>query len=453
MNVRLSIGLQGRQSIAIAPQVIQSIRLLQFGHDELQDFLAEQAERNPLIAVTTDRPKEAARPAPAPTGGGRREAAGEGEGERSFEDYCAAQVSLREHLHDQAGMTFRDPVERLIAVELIEAIDADGYLRRDLDEIADRLGTAEARVEAVLARVQGFDPVGVAARDLAECLALQLRERNRLDPAMAAMLTRLDLLASYDLRQLTRVCGVDMEDIGAMAREIRSLDPRPGRRFDCDPVLPALPDILVTSGPDGSHAVELNPALLPRVLINRQYYATITANRLGAQDKRFVMDCMASARWLARNLDQRARTILKVATEIVARQADFFRHGVDHMRPLSLRDVAEVVGIHESTVCRAISNKFMLTDRGLFELKYFFSNSIAATDGGDSHCSETVRHRIAALVALEEADTVLSDDAIAAELRKAGIDIARRTIAKYRDMLNIPSSLRRRRQKQVEAFA
>ncbi|APZ55224.1 RNA polymerase factor sigma-54 [Salipiger abyssi] len=472
MQLRHEVGVFTKQTVAITSQVIQSIRILQLSANELDDFLRDQAERNPLMEVvgqSSDADVAApstslnapAASAPAPERGasggdgmgmggtGSRAALGERD-DNGIERYLAAEISLRDHLNRQAAMTFRDPAEAMIAVELIESLDQSGYLGKNVKSICRRLGTTEERVEQVLKRVQGFEPAGIAARSLAECLEIQLREKNRFDPAMACMIENLPLLAKYDLRKLAKLCGVDLEDIAEMAAEIRDLDPRPGRQFDTTPTPPALPDVIVRSAEDGGYQVELNTALLPRVLVNRQYYAEITAGKLGSKDKRFVVDCMKNATWLARNVDQRARTILNVATEIVTQQEAFLKHGVEHLKPLNLSDVAETVGVHVSTVCRAISNKFLMTDRGLYELRFFFTNSIASVDGEGDLSSETVRHKIAALVNAETAKTVLSDEAIVSELRKGGIDIARRTVAKYRDIMNIPSSLQRRRQKQAE---
>ncbi|WP_161555902.1 RNA polymerase factor sigma-54 [Mangrovicoccus ximenensis] len=383
------------------------------------------------------------------TGGGARGVSDD----NGIERYLAGEVSLRDALLQQAAMAFRAPADIAIATDIIDSLDEAGYLTRKTKMIARRLACTPERVEDVLAVIQGFEPAGIGARSLSECLAIQLRERNRYDPAMACLLDNLPLLAKYDLKKLAKLCGVDMEDITAMAAEIRELDPRPGRRFDTAPVPPALPDVLVRRGRDGSWRVELNSELLPRVLVNRQYYSEITAGKLGAEDKLFVVDCMRDATWLARNVDQRAQTILKVSTEIVAQQQAFLDRGVEHLRPLNLADVAEKVGVHVSTVCRAISGKYLMTDRGLFELKFFFSNSVGATEGEEESSSETVRHRIQAMVAAETAATVLSDEAIVQELRKGGIDIARRTVAKYRDILSIPSSLQRRRMKKAEAYA
>jgi len=293
----------------------------------------------------------------------------------------------------------------------------------------------------------------VCARNLTECVALQLRERDRFDPAMQALVAHLDLVAKRDLAALRRTCGVDEEDLTEMIAEIRRLNPKPGLAFGSTLVQPIVPDVFVRAGADGGWTVELNSDSLPKVLVNQRYYAEIAGTARSAAEKTYLADCLQTASWLIRALDQRARTILKVATEIVRQQDGFFVHGVQHLRPLNLKTVADAIGMHESTVSRVTANKYMATNRGIFELKYFFTSAIAAADGGEAHSAEAVRHRIKQLIDAERPDAVLSDDTIVDRLRAAGIDIARRTVAKYREAMRIPSSVQRRRDKQVSTGA
>jgi RNA polymerase sigma-54 factor len=300
-------------------------------------------------------------------------------------------------------------------------------------------------VEAVRQRMMAFDPVGMFARSLAECLAAQLREANRLDPCMVALLENLDHLGRREMKPLMALCQVDWEDLQQMIVELRALDPKPGANWDSAALPPVIPDVLMRAAPGGDWLLELNPDTMPRVLVNEAFYARISkvAER---EDRQFMSERLATANWLVKSLQQRAQTILKVASEIVRRQDGFFRHGVSHLRPLILRDIAEEVTLHESTVSRVTANKYIATPRGIFELKYFFTTAIAGA-GGESHSAEAVRHRIRAMVGAERPDEVLSDDAIVATLRKEGVDIARRTVAKYRDALRIPSSVQRKREK------
>jgi RNA polymerase sigma-54 factor len=305
----------------------------------------------------------------------------------------------------------------------------------------------------VLAVLQGFDPPGVCARNLTECLAIQLKERNRFDPAMQALVAHLDLLAKRDLAALRRLCGVGEEDLTDMIGEIRKLNPKPGLAFGSVQMQPIVPDVFVRSGPNGAFAIELNSDTLPKVLVNQIYHAELAKTAKNDKDKSYLADCLQTATWLMRALDQRAKTILKVSTEIVRQQDAFFLHGVQHLRPLNLKTIADAIGMHESTVSRVTANKYMATNRGIFELKYFFTSAIASADGGEAHSAEAVRHRIRQLIDAETPDCVLSDDTIVEKLRGAGIDIARRTVAKYREAMRIASSVQRRREKQTSLGA
>lgn len=492
------INLRQAQSLVMTPQLMQSIRLLQFTHVELERFIDEEVERNPLIEraeapeaaaqrgdgedrpdehgpdgwsaeamsgrldsslenVFPDDPGASDRIGPdlsaqwkSAAGAGRIATAGSGDFD--LEEVAAAAVTLGEHVGEQIAFAFADPGARLIARELADALDEAGYLSAGTEEVAARLGTDTESVEAVLAVCRGFDPPGLFARNLAECLATQLAARDRLDPAMRALVDNLDLLARRDFAALGRICGVDEADLVDMLAEIRTLDPKPGTAFSSATADRIVPDVVVRPAGDGGWSVELNPETLPRVLVDQAYFATVSAHASG-KERQFLSECLQSANWLARSLDQRARTIVKVASEIVRQQDGFLVHGVRHLRPLNLRTVAEATGMHESTVSRVTANKYMMTPRGTFELRYFFSAAIASAEGGDAHSSEAVRHRIRQLVAEEEAAAVLSDDAIVDLLRGDGIDIARRTVAKYREGMNIPSSVQRRREKKALANA
>lgn len=367
----------------------------------------------------------------------------------SLEAYAAAEIGLRDHLIAQLTLAIADPADRLIGQALIDGIDEAGYFTEDIDEIADKLAASPARVESVLTLIQSFDPDGVGARTLAECLAIQLRGKDRFDPAMQALVSNLELVAKSDVVALRKVCGVDDEDIADMLAEIRKLDPKPGRAFGGAPVQPIIPDVIVRALPDGSWHVELNSEVLPRVLVNQTYATRVARIKGNDSDKSFLSDCLQTAHWLTKSLEQRARTILKVASEIVRHQDAFFAHGVEYLRPLNLKIIADAIGMHESTVSRVTSNKYMTTPRGLFELKYFFTASIASHIGGEAYSAEAVRFRIKQMIDREDPAAILSDDAIVARLKAVDVDIARRTVAKYRESLRIPSSVERRRVKAV----
>jgi RNA polymerase sigma-54 factor len=486
------------QTLVMTPQLMQAIKLLQLSSVDLAAYVEGELERNPLLERAgeaeaegsfegegapaageasedgLDRDNPAAieevldagienvfpdevaagpeRPGDRPHG--YSDWANVGAGGSDLDDYnleafVSADKTLAQHLAEQLALAIADPARRMIGQHLIDLVDEAGYIAGDLGAVAERLGAPLAEVEAVLAVLQGFDPPGVCARSLAECLAIQLKERDRFDPAMQALVAHLDLVAKRDFAALRRICGVDEEDLADMLAELRRLNPKPGHAFGSAPVQPIVPDVFVRRAPDGGWLVELNNDTLPKVLVNQSYFAAVSKTARSEKDKSYLSNCFQSATWLVRALDQRARTILKVATEIVRQQDGFFAHGVQHLRPLNLKNVADAIGMHESTVSRVTANKYMATHRGIFEMKYFFSSAIAAADGGAAHSAEAVRHRIRQLIEAESPSAVLSDDTIVEKLKEVGIDIARRTVAKYREAMRIPSSVQRRREKQA----
>ncbi len=369
------------------------------------------------------------------------------EATNDIEGRLSREKTLREHLGEQLSLDIDEPAERLIGLHLIDLLDEAGWLQGDLASVAQSLGCSLEQVEKVLAKLQSFDPPGVFARDLRECLALQLRERGRLDPPMEALLDNLEALARRDKTRLLKVCGVDAETLAGMVAEIRSLNPKPAQSFVHEVVQTMTPDILMRPHPDGGWMLELNPETLPRVLVNTEYYTRISRQMRTKEEREYVNERFQSANWLVKALHQRATTILKVAREIVVQQDAFFAHGVEHLKPLVLRDIADAIQMHESTVSRVTTNKFIATPRGTFELKYFFTSAIQSVDGRAAHSAEAVRFRIKSLIENESPQAVLSDDRIVDILKQDGIDIARRTVAKYRESMRIASSVERRRMK------
>lgn len=505
MAIGPRLDLRQTTSLVMTPQLRQAIKLLQFSNLEVSAFVEQELERNPLLErdETTDGgpleraaldqmpvavngadtatlasaetlPSEGAAPLDvdysnsydaggAADGGPMEYGRGEyGRGEygrggrsdfsdddRGIDEAAEQKPNLHAHLSEQLRLGIDDPKDRLIGAYLIALLCPAGRLTAAPEDIAAALKAPLEQVEAVRARMMRFDPVGLFARDLKECLAVQLAEKDRLDPAMATLLENLELLARRELRQLCNLCGVDMDDMTDMIAELRRLDPKPAAGFDADAAITVVPDVLMRGAPDGGWLLELNPETLPRVLVNQSFHARVMP-RADRAEKNFLAEQLQSASWLVKSLQQRAQTILKVAAEIVRRQEDFMHHGISHLRPLILRDVAEQVEMHESTISRVTANKYIATPRGVFELKFFFTTAINSTSG-ESHSSESVRHRIRALVEAETAEDVLSDDAIVSALRKEGVDIARRTVAKYRDALHIPSSVQRKREKAAMA--
>lgn len=488
------------QGLVITPQLQQAIKLLQLSNLELEAFVEGELERNPLLQRDEGDPSGdgSAEPTEAvpssdaaelqftePSGEAERamdartedlydDAPGERDAERKrdageageqpgLSDWSRAgngggmdgedmerpdtrDVTLWEHLQAQASSAGFSAADHAIALTLIDATDEGGYLRGELQEIADRLGVDLERIEAVLTVCHGFEPTGVMARSAPECLKLQLIERNRFDPAMAALLDNLELLARRDLPALRKVCGVDADDLTDMITELKALTPRPGAGFGGEPAQTVVPDVHVRPDPAGGWRVELNSETLPRLLMDKRYHGVVAAGARSETERAYVAECAAQASWLVKSLDQRAKTILKVASEIVRQQDAFLAFGVEFLRPLTLKTVADAIEMHESTVSRVTSNKYVATPRGVFELKFFFTAAIQSSDGGASHSAEAVRHRIKAMIDNEAADgDVLSDDRIVEILNETGIDIARRTVAKYREALRIPSSVQRRR--------
>ncbi|MBK8210220.1 MAG: RNA polymerase factor sigma-54 [Rhodospirillales bacterium] len=494
------LDLRQTQSLVMTPQLQQAIKLLQFSSLELAAYVDSQLEQNPLLerddfADTPENGAESPAVEPAanaadgeplfvdtavdgshtedfldldfsdnlfdadhadgsfgssdPLGAGGWQGRG-----GSFEDYdastddigCGA-ISLRDHLAGQLAMEINDPIDRIIGANLIDMLDQAGYLIGDIGQVAEALGCGIDRVEAVLARVQEFEPTGVFARSLAECLRLQLDERGWIDDAMLKLLQNLEAVGRRDWSALMRLCGVGGEQLQKMVAQIRALNPKPALVFDYVVAQPMIPDVLMRQQPGGGWIVELNSETLPRVLVNNRYHAQVCRNISRREEKQYVNECLQSANWLVKSLHQRATTILKVATEIIRQQQDFFVSGVESLKPMVLRDIAEAIGMHESTVSRVTSNKFMATPRGIFELKYFFTHAIGGSAGGDAHSAESVRWRIKKMIDAELSNAILSDDSLAEALQKQGIDVARRTVAKYREAMRIPSSVQRRREK------
>lgn len=483
MRIGPSLIMASRQTLAMTPQLQQAIKLLQFSHLELAAFIQQELEKNPLLSegapedgpgpdievvkveAPTDTADALAAAAPALAEADERwtrefaDRGGDGAATRNAQrddlpdalDFVAERPrSLAAYILEQLELIFADASERRIALKLAEGLDEAGYCRLEAPAVAEAVGVAVDVVERIWARLRQIEPAGLFARNLAECLAAQLAERNRLDPAMKALLDNLDFVAAGELGQLRRRCGVDEEDLRDMLTELRTLDPRPGQAFDFEPIQPVAPDLTLTpakdaeTGEEGWH-IELNTEALPRVLVDRHYHATLMKGARAKPDRDFVAERFQSANWLVKTLEQRATTILKVAREIVRQQDGFFRHGVSALRPLVLRDIAIATELHESTVSRVTSNKYIATPRGIFELKYFFTSALPSRTPGATVSSESVRSRIRHLVGGESSNQPLSDDRIVDLLKDEGVEIARRTVAKYREAMRIPSSAERRR--------
>ncbi|MFM5931372.1 MAG: RNA polymerase factor sigma-54 [Novosphingobium sp.] len=485
------------QSLVMTPQLQQAIKLLALSNLEIETFIGEALESNPLLEIGERAPGEGPS-AETDLADLRRtsleaspvdQLIGEARGgedrpldvdssaldiDRDTGDWGAAASSygaedlpgidergeggptLAEHLDRQIGLSGATPRESMIARAIVDRLDDAGYLADPLRDLADSLGVPLGAVESALVLVQSFDPTGVGSRNLGECLALQAREANRYDPCMARLLDNLDLLARGELPRLKRMCGVDDEDFADMLAELRGYDPKPGLRFASDGGDPVTPDVLVTARPDGGWDVAINQETLPRLIVNRSYYVEmrgVCGGRDGGREERgWLSEKLADANWLVKALDQRQKTILKVASEIVKQQEGFFRHGVSQLKPLTLRTVAETIEMHESTVSRVTSNKYLMCPRGTFELKYFFTSGVASADGEGAASAEAVKAAIKQLIDAEDPKAILSDDTLVDLLKAKGFDLARRTVAKYREAIGLGSSVQRRRQKALASI-
>ena len=488
------LDIRQTQSLVMTPQLQQAIKLLAASNLEIESFIAEALEANPLL--DTGGPADAGEPerielaappgedAPADqlmlAGGGEGDApldlaavdrdfdTGDGDGPTmrdaewgaagasggdfddlpDWEQLRAAEITLTEHLEGQLGAAASDPRTLAIARHIIGLLDEAGYLTIALDEVADDLGVDIFEAKAGLRLVQSLDPSGVGARNLAECIAIQAREADRYDPCMKALIDNLDLVARGEVERLKRLCRVDDEDFADMLRELRSYNPRPGLAFAPSDSSSVVPDILVTANAAGGWDIALNEDTLPKLIVNRGYFVELNAGAASRESQSWLKEKLADAHWLIRALDQRQKTILKTAAEIVRQQDGFFRRGVAELRPLTLREVAEKIEMHESTVSRVTSNKYLACARGTFELKYFFTSGVASADG-EGASSAAIKARIKALIDAETVENILSDQQLAEMLQKEGFDLARRTVAKYREAIGLGSSAERRRAKKL----
>ncbi len=500
MALSTRLGIKQSQNLVMTPQLMQSIKLLQYNHLELSAFVEAELEKNPLlervspdenvknddlpqgseknsadqltgdeaidfdansIAGSLDSDSESLFPEQtslADAGNGNDltlnsssgNSLGSSDNDFSVEMMEDIDITLANHLRQQLGHFDLTPIQSHICLHLIDLLDDAGYITVENADICLQLNAEEADVNIAIDAIQNMEPSGIGARNLRECLALQLRDKNRLDPWTELVLDNLDLIAQHNLAKLRKVTMISEEDILDIIKDIKSLDPKPGLAFGFTPTQTAIPDVYITKNAQGEWRVELNTQSLPNVLVNEKYYAEIKSLATKEDDKVFLNEKLQDASWLVKSLDQRARTILNVSREIVRQQDSFFNHGITHLKPLNLNVIAEAIDMHESTISRVTSNKFMATPRGVFDMRYFFSSAIQNADGEQSVASHSVKHRIKALVDEESPKAILSDDAIVKKLKLSGIDVARRTVAKYREALNIPSSVERRRIKKQQ---
>jgi len=460
------LDLRQSQNLVMTPQLQQAIKLLQLNNVEISEFIEEEIAQNPLLEKKESDPSESnasenietkennspsddfdAGSAMADIGAGGN--SGFDKLDNVFENSISRPETLRDHLVEQLHVSFTETRDQMIAALLIDQLDEAGYMRTSTPDLVEKFGCSPERLDRVLSVMKQFDPTGVFAGSLEECLSLQLEEQKKLDQPTKILLDNLKMLADHDHKKLAETCGVNETYLQDMIEDIRSLNPKPAGDFDHIVVQTAVPDVLMkrlAKNLGGGWRVELNSDTLPKVLVNNVYYKEIAKTATQKKDKEYLSNQLSSANWLVRSLDQRAQTILKVASEIVEQQDAFFNYGIEFLKPLTLKDIAEEIDMHESTVSRVTNNKYIGTPRGIFELKYFFSTALISEDG-KSYSAESIRARIQTLTDEESPKAILSDDKIVDILKSEGIDIARRTVAKYRESLKIPSSVQRRKEK------
>ena len=494
------LDLRQSQSLVMTPQLQQAIRLLAASNLEIETFISDALEANPLLeagAVSSenrgepgesdDIPREeftadqligqaqgeteapldldtaaldrdrdtgdgASGPAAADAEwGAAASSAGMGEALPDLEQTQEATTTLADHLNEQVGPVAKDARQAFIARHIVGLLDEAGYLPFDLREVATDLGVSLSMAKDALKVVQSLDPSGVGARSLSECLAIQARDADRYDPCMAALIDHLEWVARGEVAKLKRICGVDDEEFADMLSELRSYDPKPGLSYGSNLASAIVPDVLLSDNAKGGWDVTINEDTLPRLVVNRSYYVELNDGSPDPEAQSWLKEKLADAHWLIKALDQRQKTILKTAAEIVKKQDGFFRKGVSELKPLTLREIAEEIDMHESTVSRVTSNKYLHCERGTFELKYFFSSGVASADG-EGASAEAIKARIKALTDGEDPKKVLSDQKLVDLLKEEGFDLARRTVAKYREAIGIGSSAQRRRQKKLDGL-
>lgn len=477
MALAPKLEIKQTQSLKLTPQLRQAISLLQMTNLELSEFVEQELSSNPLLEREDDILQSSEENlSEAETEeefindfdeqSSFDDFGSDTEGYNSFEnadwsnyrqakahinadddfDYISERLQSEKSLFDiikeQIDLYFKDNREKIYAFILLEHLDASGYFTADLATIATKLKISISKLQKILNKMKQFEPSGIFAQNLAECLKIQLEDLGELSPSMQMLLDNLPLLAEQKYDKLCQLCDCKPEQIKSMVSKIKKLNPKPasawGNVFNPN----VIPDVIVSRGSSGEYRVDLNPLSLPKLLINHRYYAEIKTNKSAS---RYLKENMGRASFLIKAMHSRATSILRIAEEIVLRQYHFLEKGIDYLRPMTIKDLAETLDLSESTVSRASSGKYMATPIGTFELKYFFSNAAGSYLEGDSTSTTTIKHRIKKIIEAEDPKHILSDDNIVKLLENEGVKIARRTVAKYREALKIPTSAERKR--------
>lgn len=488
MAITPKIEIRQSQSLLMTPSLRQAINILQMSNLELNELVEKELENNPLLEKEDDRIEnfepeqknidsydEPQTPLPEDESPDidydnqfDDDFASDREGYENGNDYdwqdyskskgtagedfdyiekkLSGSKSLYRFLEEQISTLFTHGKEKIIALHLTEFLDESGYFRGDIKSIAQKLNTNETEISNILSQLQTLEPSGIFATSLSQCLSIQLKDLNRYDPMIEKLLQNLELLAARKFKELKKICETNDEDLASMINDIKSLNPKPAANFAGGITGYVIPDVFVRTNKYGEYIVELNNMSLPRVLINREYYSEIkNVVAKDKQAKRYLKEQLGNAGFLVKAMHQRAVTMLRVSEEIVKTQRDFFEHGIEHLKPMALKDIAEAVEMHESTISRVTNNKFISTPRGIFELKYFFTQAAETYTGQEGASTLSIKHKIKKLIEEEDEKDILSDDRIVELMAAQGVKIARRTVNKYRESMGIPTSAERKR--------
>ena len=482
MQISQNLKLKQSQSLVMTPQLQQAIKLLQLNNIELCDLVNKELEENPFLEnktteielnefkkeENTENTVEAFQNGESlkdDTSSLDYENRWDQEiktnsGNNNFETLdpgsiaeqtVSEKVTLKTILRQQASVEFSESKEKLISEIIIDYIEPSGWLTKNLDDLADIIGCDNDTLEKIIRRMQKFEPTGVFAKNLSECLKIQLENKGILTEDMLLLIENFDMLARGEIKSLCKVCKISEIQLTENIKNIKKLNPKPGTIYteDNEPIYH--PDVIVKHK-NNSWEVELNNSTLPKIIVNEDYINELEKLTTKEGDKKFISESVTSARWLLKAIEQRNVTTLKISSEIVKQQKDFFEKGVSFLKPMILKDVAKKIGMHESTVSRVTTGKLMLTPRGIVEMKKFFTATINSTIKGESHSAASVRETLKNLITNEPLNNPLSDELIVIQLKKEGINLARRTVAKYRELLNIPSSSERRKMMKIQSI-
>ena len=481
MKINQQIKIKQNQSIVMTPQLQQAIKLLQLTNIELAEYVENAKLENPFIKedlntkkiATNDKKtfdvfenvKQNEDPFKVDSDLEMNNSFDTHISEKNFEknkttlknnfeskstslsevieNTVSNKISLKEYLTKQITISF-EKKDQSFAISLIDYLHPSGWLIHPVEEISEELNRPVNYVNEIIKHLQCLEPVGIFAKSLSECLKIQLKEKGMLNNEYQILIDNLMLITKGKIKTLIKMCEVENDKIIDMLNIIKTLNPKPAENFNNEPLRISEPDIIVTKTNKG-WKIDLNKSTLPTIKLDEDYIREISDLNLGEDDNNFTTNKIGEAKWLQKAVDQRNKTILKVSSVILQKQMGFFKHGFSHMKPLILKDVADAIGMHESTVSRVTNSKLILTEWGLFSLKEFFSASIPSSEESDKHAASAVREALKKLISSEVSNKPLSDEKIADVLSDQGIDVARRTVAKYRDMLNIPSSAERKR--------